>query len=150
PSMPRRPPAARAGPVPPPPVQMTAAGLDYAAPPRPITPAARRRATVEPRVRFWWLAAMVLGAVVLWLAGTTIWEWSREADVIKNSTPVVATIDAANDSINEAHIPGKKMSPSSIVVLGFTLNGQKQQVHGRLTTKTDFVLTGDSVPIRVM
>src|SRR4051812_44131086 len=111
--------------------------VESSTPPRALTAKARRRAWAEPRVRFWWLLAIVLFGVALFFAITQYLEWSTERRLILNGTPVRARIDSA-DGID---LPGKSLRPDSIVSLSFTLDGQKHQVSGYLTGQKEMILT---------
>src|ERR1700722_3639737 len=44
-------------------------------PPRALTPAVRRRSLIDPRVRFWWIAAVILLVSVVYFLITQLLKW---------------------------------------------------------------------------
>ncbi len=116
--------------------------------PRPLTPAARRRGWMEPRVRFWWLCGLVLMLVALNLLITHMVIWARELKIVRQGTPITATIE----SIGEGEFNGQgNISPDSYPVkLTFDFNGQSYEVGpGFLEGWTDPISPKEMVPIRI-
>ena len=61
--------------------------------PRPITARARRRAWAEPNVRLWWMSALAIGFVSLWLVSAEVIDGLSKRAKLRSGIPVVATID---------------------------------------------------------
>jgi hypothetical protein len=115
------------------------------APPREVTAVARRRAWVDPRVRFWWLAAGVLLVIALYFAVTQTVIWSQEAWLIERGVQVEARVDHA-DGIT---VRDRLMPPASRVGLSFEWEGEVVEVSGHLAGREEHIRTGAEVPIRV-
>jgi len=109
-----------------------------------VTAAARRRALAEPRVRFWWLAGLVLLVIALYLIIYAVVIWSREAYLVSHGQVVSAFVTVADGDPYPHRKPGE-----SPVEMTFTMNGQDYHVSGVLEGRTDMISAKDTVPIRV-
>ncbi len=112
--------------------------------PRPLTPAAKRRAWAEPTVRFGWLATLAVIAVTLGVAIDNYLTWARQRALIVQGTPVQATIVELGGVTRVA-----RMAPDTPVVLTYDIAGVPQRVEGILEGRTDWLTTRQIVPIRV-
>lgn len=89
-------------------------------PPREITPAARRRAWMEPRVRGWWLAGAAVAAIAVYFAVTQYLGWRSKASLITDGVVVEAEVLRA-DSPN---IHGRVINPGEMALIRFEHNGR--------------------------
>src|SRR4051812_26474647 len=60
--------------------------------PRAVTRNARRRSWAEPRVRSWWLMALLLSFIALWFAGVRVYGSSKDYWLIKHGIRVEADV----------------------------------------------------------
>ena len=123
-----------------------AAGVALPPPPRDISPAVRRRAWAEPRVRFWWLAAVVVLAIAGYFLGTRYWSWRRQADLVRHG---LRLDDATVQRTATEVVRGKRQPPNSLVTLDYTVGGRPYTVDGFLVGRTDWIVVGGTVPIYV-
>jgi hypothetical protein len=118
-------------------------------PPRAITPRVRRRAWVEPAVRFWWLTAMVLVLIGAWFALQGVLEWRHDVKLIREGVAVDATVYQVGEMKGIFKHP---QPPDSIVTLQFSWHGKDQYTKpDRLPDRKagEFITPGDTIPIRV-
>lgn len=111
-------------------------------PPRAITPAIRRRSWIEPSVRFWWLASLVLLIIGAWFFFSQMREYRRERWLISNGTPVDAIIADAN---GDSRV-GAKFPPGTECTLRFSFDGKPVSVSGALDS---FITNGETVVLHV-
>ena len=116
-------------------------------PPRPITARARRRAWADPKVRFWWLAAVGLLAATAYMAVAGWRAWAHQAWLSRGGTEVQAKVVRVNDQVLE----GRPGPPDAEVTLAFDWKGRPHQTIGRLANRRpgQFVFVGRLEPIRV-
>jgi hypothetical protein len=117
--------------------------------PRAVTPRVRRRAWVEPVVRFWWLTAMVLVLIGAWFALQGVLEWRHDVKLIREGVAVDATVYQVGEMKGRFKHP---QPPDSIVTLQFSWNGTDQYTKpDRLPDRKagEFITPGDKIPIRV-
>jgi hypothetical protein len=112
-----------------------------------MTPAARRRSSVEPHVRFWFIAGAVFIFAALVLGYGQWREWSYDTWLVYHGTLVEATIRA----VDEVEREGFQVPPPADVTIQFELDGQKREVTGRIMPADGFkfVSPGKSIQIRV-
>jgi hypothetical protein len=129
--------------------------LAVAEPPRPLTPAARRRSWNEPKVRAWWLAALAMLLLAAWLLIEQI-SLAREARyrVAHWKRINSALIEVIGDSSRKSY----RVPPDQIVVFDVKLSyadpdakpdAPRQEVKGRLAAQTEPLSPGQSIPILV-
>jgi len=113
--------------------------------PRALTPAARKRGWIEPRVRAWWLAAAVPMMLFLIICYEVVTDWRRFVDLIENGIGVSAIVQA------QGYQPGHRLPPDTNFTLTFPDGSGTgmQQVNGPLLSRTDLVRLGDTVDIRI-
>jgi hypothetical protein len=115
-------------------------------PPRDVTGAVRRRSVLEPRVRFWWLAGLVLLVLSLYLIVDGTLNWSEDLSIVRHGTPVTATVSA----VGEGEVSGRaNLSPEYPVTLEFQFEGVDYVVKGHLDGRTEPISLKDSIPIKV-
>jgi len=119
-----------------------AASASIQMPPRALTGLVRRRSWLEPAVRFWWVASLVLLIIGIWFVLTQVMAFHRERWLIANGTTVTATIINANGDSRT----GAKFPPGTACTLSFTLGGQTVTVSGALDS---YITTGQTVALRV-
>jgi hypothetical protein len=108
---------------------MPAAPIGSSAPPaapRPLTARARHRSWNEPRVRFLWLAALVLLAAAVYVGLIQTTQWRHDMRLVRYGTPVTAMVVEA-DGASHA---GPEFSPPVSVKLKYELNGKPYTVSG--------------------
>ena len=117
------------------------------APPRPVTPRARRRAWLDPKVRFWWLAGLGLLAAAAYMAFAGWRAWSHQAWLSRSGTLVQAKVVRAGGHTYE----GRGVPPDADVLLEFDWAGRPHQTTGRLANRKpgEFIFIGRTEPIRV-
>lgn len=113
--------------------------------PRPVTPHVGRRAWMEPRVRFWWLAAAVVLAISLYFLTSRWLAWRSEVRLLSQGVEVKAIIRQTATEI----LKGKTQPPNSICTLDYTYEGKNYEVVGVLKGREQYVVTGQEVPIRI-
>ena len=113
-------------------------------PPRALTPAVRRRSLIDPRVRFWWIAAVILLVSVVYFLITQLLKWNGELHIVRTGTPVIATITAMGDGSLRGNV-----SPENSVAMSFTLNDRQYQAIGWLEGRTESMSLGQKVNIKV-
>ena len=111
-----------ASPAPPPPADA----------PREVTALVRRRAWTEPRVRLWWLLALGVLAVMLYVVSTQAVAWWKERRLLTHGVAVQAVILEARDRLQSISVPEKNMPPDSECTLQFTHKGKTYRVNGQL------------------
>ena len=117
-------------------------------PPRPVTPTARRRAWLDPRVRFWWGAGLVLVAAAGYLLISRTLVWKQNSRLSVEGTPLPAKVLQAEESV----APGKTVAGDKPVRLRYEFNGKTYEVSapyldGRRSEQ--FLVVGSDIPIRV-
>jgi hypothetical protein len=115
--------------------------------PRPVTPRARRRAWAETNVRLWWLSALAVGFVALWLVSAEIIDGLNKRAKLRSGIPVIATIDTvAGKAVRTRGTPMN-------VRLRYSVNGvdivDTQEKTIEATSGADVIRGGDTLPIRV-
>jgi hypothetical protein len=113
-------------------------------PPRALTPAVRRRSLLEPRVRFWWIAGLILTAAMGEFLVSGLMTWNQERNIVTSGTPVTATIDAMGDGSLRGTV-----SPDNPVHLEFNFNNQEYGVDGWLEGRTESISKNQKVTIRI-
>lgn len=114
--------------------------------PRSITPHVRARAWFEPRVRFWWLSAAVIGLIGIVLIFFGLYGRSHQAWLISNGVTINATIYEANGET----LKHRSEAPESVVVLKFPWEGKEFTAQPRvLDGRQAFLVTGTLLPIHV-
>jgi hypothetical protein len=113
--------------------------------PRELTPAAARRAWREPRVQFWWAAALgILAAAAFVAVGETI-TWNDDARLLREGTKVDAVVWPSG-----ARIKNRPVGPQDFVTVEFTWNGQQKVLTGqRLDGRDGQTITGEPISIYV-
>jgi hypothetical protein len=123
---------------------MASAPAPPSPPPRPVTRAASRRSWLEPRVRFWWLATIVLLVIALWFVAEQILAFRGERQLIRHGALVAATVS----SVDGDSRVGKQVPPGTPCELKFPWNGQILYVTGTLAGD-DYVTDGETVQLHV-
>ncbi|HSZ59285.1 MAG TPA: DUF3592 domain-containing protein [Tepidisphaeraceae bacterium] len=118
------------------------------APPRGLTARVRRRAWLEPHVRFWWLAAVVLLLAALYLLVSRYLAWHDSSRLITAGVPVPATVVEVDESV----VRGKTEPGDKAVRLEYEYDGKKYEVstaylEGRKAEQ--FLIIGQPITIRV-
>lgn len=117
-----------------------------APPPRRLTRRVRLRAWIEPRVRFWWGAGLVLLGIALYLLATRYLTWRQEAELVRAGQVVPATIKAANGMLT----PGQGGYADNPVQFQYSWKGQTYSiVAASLPGHREFIKVGDIIPIRI-
>lgn len=116
------------------------------APPRDITPAVRRRAWGDPKVRLWWLIALAMLVIALVLAVMNYREWSRLARAIDSGVTVPAHIDgAAGDPRKD-----RAVAATDVVGISYEYNGRKfVNVLGVLGSRNPPYRVGETITIHI-
>ena len=111
--------------------------------PRDITPFVRRRAWAEPRVRAWWLLALVLLAITLTLGLQQYLAWSKLHSAIASGVTVPTTI------VRTEEFGQRKFSSNTPMILRYEYKGKTYEPHGTLEWLDRFVTEGDIVPVHI-
>ena len=115
------------------------------APPRPLSARARRRAWIEPRIRFWWMLAIALLAIGIYLL---IWEylaWRQDSRLIASGTQVPATVQ----SVGGITFAGKKYKgEDGPIQLRYEWQGQTYDVTVA-SIPGMWVEVGKPIPLRI-
>ena len=114
------------------------------------SPAVRRRAWTEPRVRLWWVLGLGIALITLYVLATKTADWWAERSLLTNGTAVQAVILRATDALNDITVENKQMRPDSVCVLRFELNGKTHEVRGQLPEHIEqgkHVVTGPMNPV---
>jgi hypothetical protein len=114
-------------------------------PPRPLTPRVRRRAWLEPHVRFWWVLTLVLLAIGAYVGGSQWLVWSREVWLVRSGRVVDAEIMTAGGLSSR----WQQLPPNSIVTLRYDVDGKTYDQVGYLKGRTDFIQVHSKVPVRI-
>lgn len=113
--------------------------------PRAVTPSAKRRALVEPRVRTWWLAAAGVLVVCLYFLASRYLQWQKDTTLIRQGQLVEAYVYSADGY----PIPGRRRPPTSPVELHYEVGGKQYKVQGYLTGRKESFVVHTNVPIRI-
>jgi hypothetical protein len=120
--------------------------LSYQPPPRNVTGRARWAALTEPRVRAWWLTAIVLGVIGLKFVIVGVRARAHEIWLIENGKRIDATIEWAGNE----HLKNRHEAPDSVVQLQFQWDGKPYEPRPAvLEGRKDFITTASTVPIHV-
>jgi len=115
-------------------------------PPRATTARVRRRAWVEPRIRFWWVAAAALVLLSIYLLADKFLLWRRDSNLINSGVAVKATVLEAN----EVAIKGHTEQADKPVRLKYDYRGQAYEVGPEpLEGRNEGVVVGGDIPIRI-
>lgn len=115
-------------------------------PPREITAAVSRRAWADPKVRLWWLIALVMLVIAAVLAAMSYLEWARLARAIRSGVTVPARIDGAagDPRVNRA------VAATDEVGITYEHNGAKfQNVIGVLGSRNPPFRVGETITIHI-
>jgi len=111
--------------------------------PRDITPFVRRRAWTEPRVRAWWLLAMVLLVIAITFGLQEYLAWSKLHSAIASGVTVPTTI------VRTEEFGQRKFSSNTRMILRYEYNGKTYEPHGTLEGLDRFVTEGEVVPVHI-
>jgi len=111
--------------------------------PRPITPTARRRAWTEPRVRGWWLAAIVPMGLFIYVCFNVIADFNRFRDLVARGVAVQAVVSVAG------YEKGHRLPPDTAVTLSYQIGDTTRQASGTLLARTEMIRVGETIEIRV-
>ena len=118
------------------------------APPRDVSARIRRRAWLEPHVRFWWLATVVLILAAAYLLVSRYLAWRDASRLIVSGIPVPATVVEVDESV----VRGKTEPGDKAVRLEYEYGQKKYEVsaaylEGRRAEQ--FLVIGQPITIRV-
>lgn len=114
-------------------------------PPRPITAGSRRRAWLDPQVRFWWLVAACIGLFSTGLFACGITEWHRENWLLQHGAAVEATVLTADGEV----VKGKHRPPDGRVTGMYEWDGQRYSFSGILKNREDFIEVGSTILVHI-
>jgi hypothetical protein len=112
-----------------------------------MTARATARSLQEPKVRFWWQAAAVMGAAMLYFLGSDLLSWNQELNIVRNGTAVSAVITRIGEA--EAQARGNVSSREFPVQLTFKFNDVQYNDFGMLEGPERRVTLKDVVPIKI-
>ncbi len=119
-------------------------------PPRPLTPAARRRCWTEPHVRFAWASGMVVLAIGIYFTLSGWRTWRHEQMLVEHGVPVSASIVEVTYLGQEIRLAGKSFDPSNLVRIEFPWNGTDHTTTSTTATgHVGFVTVGQTIAARV-
>lgn len=115
--------------------------------PRQLTARARRRAWNEPRVRFLWIAAIVLFGAACYIAVLQTTQWQHDMRLVRSGTVVSAYVVEADGA---AHA-GPEFTPPVSVKIKYDLDGKSHTVTGIIQAGEGprYVSPRTNLPIRV-
>jgi len=105
----------------------------------------RRRAWLEPHVRFWWVLTLVLLAIGAYVGGSQWLVWSREVWLVRSGRVVDAEIMTAGGLSSR----WQQLPPNSIVTLRYEVDGKTYDQVGYLKGRTEFIQVHSKVPVRI-
>jgi hypothetical protein len=112
--------------------------------PRELTPAVRKGAWRERRVRVWWLLGVALLAICVYYAVSRLYFWNVERRLITQGVALQAQVRGWDGG--EAP-KGKVLAPDSSVELSYTYQGKEHRVFGGLAGRKEQIITRTNVPI---
>lgn len=122
--------------------------LQYQRAPRPLSSSAARRAWGDQRVRYWWLGALVLSIIMLFVAAECITTALSERALIAHGTKVTATVMGMDGSTRVGYTLPR--TDSHEVELHVTLpNGQVREIDGTLPRGPGVLQIGQELPIKI-
>jgi len=115
--------------------------------PRAITPNARRRSWAEPRVRNWWLMAIAIFGVALWLVGVRVYGSQSDRWLINHGVRVEADIlDVDGNTLKKQYSPEENLP----FHLSWRMpDGKIHAVNERLKAQRTALGPGKKVPLYV-
>jgi hypothetical protein len=116
------------------------------APPRTVTRAVRRRSLLEPRVRFWWVAAVVLSVIAIYCLVSRAVAWGNDLHLALHGESITATIYSIGDS---EQVGRYNYTPDSPVTLYFVYNNTEYYDTGYLEGRHETVNLKQAVTIRI-
>ena len=120
--------------------------LSYEQLPREVTSHARWAAWTEPRVRAWWLTALLLGIIGLKYVVVGAHTRTHEIWLIENGKRIDATVEWAGNE----HLKHRKEAPDSVVRLQFQWDGKPYEPAPKaLEGRKNFITTASILPIHV-
>lgn len=119
-----------------------------AAPPRPTTARAARRAWADPHVRFWWATATALLVIGVFFVVTRYLDWHQSAQLVQSGQQVQATVVEADGIARKGNVSAADRP----VRLQYEYNGKTYDVgaaylEGRPLSEA--IVVGSTVPIRI-
>jgi hypothetical protein len=125
-----------------------AATSALASPPRPSTPLARRRAWGDIHVRFWWLSALGVIAVMTYFTVWRITDALNDRAIIRGGQVVQTTIA----SVNGGATPGYAVLRHErvpVILNGKLPDGRPMSFAGQLSVAAGYAKVGQPLTIRV-
>lgn len=114
-------------------------------PPRPVGSLARKRAWIEPGVRFWWIAAILIVVAAIGLAVQGVLNWREENFVIREGVVVEATAFTAG----EIRVANRPIPMERPVTLDYEFNGRTYSSRGMLTNVGQVYISGQPFEVRI-
>jgi hypothetical protein len=113
-----------------------------------LTPRARRRSWIEPRVRIWWTGALVLLGITAYLVGPRLAGSWRDLSLIRHGVRVEAHIveAAGNKVVNKLHGPDENVPFKMIYKLP---GGESRTIYDRLKAQKLALAVGMTIPLYV-
>lgn len=103
------------------------------------------RAMAEPRVRFWWLATVAMSFIVGYVVVGNLVKWRRENRLLSEGLRVQATVLKTST----LSTPGQKVPGEEPLTIRYSHLGREYTTRGILSGRSEHVVIGDDVPIRV-
>jgi hypothetical protein len=121
--------------------------------PRDVSGQVSRRAWTEPRVRLFWLLALGVLLVTLYLLVVHVASWSGEQRLFKSGTQVNAIVIRAQSDIHDITLPDKTMPPDTLCTIRFDWNGKPYEPASDYLAehmeRGEHIITGRPFPVRV-
>ena len=119
-------------------------------PPRALSSHIRHRAWLEPTVRFWWAASLVLLIIAVYFLVDGALTWRHESTLVESGVRLDATIVEATYLGQPVRLAGKSFDPSNLVQIEFSWHGQTHTTPSIVASgHKGFVTVGQTIHVRV-
>jgi hypothetical protein len=121
--------------------------------PREVNGLVSRRAWTEPRARLFWLLALGVLLVTLYLLVIHIASWSGEHRLFKNGTQLSAVVIRAQSDIHDITLPDKTMPPDTLCTIRFDWDGKPYEPAADYLAehmeRGEHIITGPNHPVKI-
>lgn len=123
-------------------------GTETAPPPAPrnLTAVAARRSWMEPRVRTWWVAALLLLLFAIGWSARQYGSWNRQMTLVREGVKLDASVWVPQDFKANNRIPNRSIQTGAAIILLWEVDGREYT--GQSVAATSLI-SGKTIPLWV-